>query len=150
MKTQFKENIARLEPELAALIRRADMVYRHQDYPLERAHYLLLGCLEHGEKNAREIAAILGLDHSTVVRQVTAVESRCLVERLPNLKDRRSVLVRITVEGGRQLAQMRALRRTRYEEVLVGWTAADLQQLASLLGRFNADLMHAYSVLGED
>lgn len=150
MNKKAKDSVARLEPELASLIRRSDMINRQRAYPLERAHYLLLGCIERGEKSTGEIAQALGLDHSTVVRQISAVENRQLVVRLPNPADRRSVLVKITAEGATHVAQMRALRRVRLENLLTGWSEADLQQFATLLSRFNADLMRTHTTLSED
>ena len=105
--------ISRLEPELAFLVRRLEMNYRKRGYPMERAHYLLLGRLEQGEKSTGEIAEALGLDHSTVVRQVAAVEDLGFAERRPNPRDRRSVLVGLTPVGAASIVAMREARQGR-------------------------------------
>lgn len=136
-----QDTMATLEPELAFLIRRLEMNYRKRGYPMERAHYLLLAQLVDGEKSTGDIAGILGLDHSTVVRQVAAVERRGFAERRPNPKDRRSVLVRITPDGAASMTRMQDVRRTRLSALLSDWTDAERAQFTSLLARFNAALL---------
>lgn len=135
--------ISRLEPELAFLVRRLEMSHRKRGYPMERAHYLLLGRLEDGEKSTGEIAEVLNLDHSTVVRQVAAVEARGFAERRPNPSDRRSVLVSLTSAGAGSVAIMRAARQTRLGRILAHWTEAEREGFASFLKRFNAALLEA-------
>lgn len=135
--------ISCLEPELAFLVRRLEMNYRKRGYPMERAHYLLLGRLEEGGKSTGEIAEALGLDHSTVVRQVAAVEELGFATREPNPKDRRSVLVSLTPAGAESVAAMREARQKRLGRVLAAWSEEDQHTLAMLLGRFNAALLDA-------
>lgn len=132
--------VAALESELAILVRRLEGIYRARAYPVERAQYLLLVQIESGARAAGEIAAILGLDHSTVVRQAAAVEALGLVERVPNPWDKRSVLVRLTPAGAEALAALRAQRQTRLAGILSGWEEADISQLATLTTRLNASL----------
>jgi DNA-binding MarR family transcriptional regulator len=138
-----EDAISRLEPELAFLVRRLEMNYRKRGYPMERAHYLLLGQLESGEMSTGEIADELGLDHSTVVRQVTAVEELGFAERRPNPRDRRSVLVGLTATGATSLAEMRRMRCTRLGRILADWREDEREGLATLLGRFNVALLEA-------
>lgn len=135
--------ISRLEPELAFLVRRLEMNYRKRGYPMERAHYLLLGRLEGGEKSTGEIADELGLDHSTVVRQVAAVEELGFAERRPNPKDRRSVLVGLKPAGAASIAAMRAARQRRLGRILDDWGEDEREAFADLLARFNAALLEA-------
>lgn len=137
------EAISRLEPELAFLVRRLEMNYRKRGYPMERAHYLLLGRLEDGEKSTGEIAEELGLDHSTVVRQVAAVEDLGFAERRTNPRDRRSVLVGLTPAGAASVASMRAARQERLGRILADWSEEDREGFAGLLQRFNAALLEA-------
>lgn len=132
-----------LEPELASLVRRLDAKYRQRGYPLERAQYLLLSALEQGPASTGEIADRLGLDHSTVVRQVDAVQALGFAVRTPNPADRRSVQVGLTPEGAATVVEMRSLRRARLAKILAGWPQAEMAQFAKLLGRFNAALADA-------
>lgn len=138
-----EEAISRLEPELAFLVRRLEMNYRKRGYPMERAHYLLLGRLEGGEKSTGDIAETLGLDHSTVVRQVAAVEELGFAERRINPRDRRSVLVGLTPAGATSVAAMREVRQTRLGRILADWSDAEREAFAGLLKRFNASLLEA-------
>lgn len=143
MTAMRKRAIDQLEPELASLVRRLDAKYRQRGYPLERAQYLLLTALEPGAKSTGEIADQLGLDHSTVVRQVDAVQALGFASRAPNPADRRSVQVGLTPQGASTVADMRVLRRARLAKILTDWPQADLHQFAKLLARFNAALVNA-------
>lgn len=133
--------IARLEPELAFLIRTLEMNHRKRGYPMERAQYLLIAQIEGGEKNTSEIADALGLDHSTVVRQVAAVERLGFAERRPNPRDGRSSLVRMTPEGADAVADMRKTRRARLAAILADWSEDERDQFGALVKRFNASLL---------
>lgn len=135
--------ISRLEPELAFLVRRLEMSHRKRGYPMERAHYLLLGRLEDGERSTGEIAEVLNLDHSTVVRQVAAVQELGFAERRPNPSDRRSVLVSLTATGAESIASMRAARQKRLGRILADWSEAEREGFAGFLKRFNAALLEA-------
>lgn len=138
-----KDAISRLEPELAFLVRRLEMNYRKRGYPMERAHYLLLGRLEEDDKSTGEIAEELGLDHSTVVRQVAAVEELGFAERRPNPRDRRSVLVHLLPAGAASIVAMRDARQKRLGRILADWEEHEREDFAGLLARFNAALLEA-------
>lgn len=144
-----KRAIETLEPELASLVRRLDAKYRQRGYPLERAQYLLLAALEQEPKTTGEIAEKLGLDHSTIVRQVDAVQALGFAFRVPNPADRRSVQVGATPKGAATVAEMRSLRRTRLARILADWSHADVVQFAKLLTRFNETLAKADKDEGE-
>ncbi len=133
--------IDRLEPELGSLMRRLEMSYRRGRYSLERAHYLLLSLLQEGGLSTGEIAERLGLDHSTVVRQVAAIEQLGLASRSTNPHDRRSVVVEATAAGKDAAREMREKRRARLEAMLSGWSQTELTQFADLLERFNQALI---------
>ena len=136
-----EDAIARLEVELAFLVRRLETNNRKRGYPMERAQYLLLAQLEDRAKSTGEIAEALGLDHSTVVRQLAAVERLGFAERRPHPRDGRSVLVGMTVSGAAAFAQMRAERRARLSLVLADWGEGEQERFGALLGRFNAALV---------
>ena len=108
---------------------------------MERAHYLLLAQIEDREKSTGEIAEALGLDHSTVVRQIAAVERLGFAERRPNPSDARSVLVGMTVIGAAAIAKMRAKRRARLSVILADWSDDEQERLGAMLGRLNAALV---------
>lgn len=143
MTSTRSDAVARLEPELASLVRRLEMTYRRRGYPMERAHYLLLSLLLDGEKSSAELAEALGLDHSTVVRQVAAVEERGYATRVPHPRDGRSMLLRATSEAAAAVAAMRRTRCERLDRLLVDWPEAEREQFGALLARFNTALVRA-------
>ena len=108
MTTLSEGAIARLVGELALLDRRLKTNRRRRGSPMGRAQYLLLAQIEDREKSTGEIAEALGLDHSSMVRQIAAVERLGFAERRPHPRDALSVLVGMTAIGAAAIAKMRA------------------------------------------
>ena len=142
------ETLGAIELQVAQLLRRAERT-RASGAPgtsrsggtLDRSGYLLLHALgTHGPQNVNALAERLGLDGSTVTRQVVALERAGHVERARDPHDGRSVVVRPTADGLDELARHRAARTELYADVLDGWSRLDRSLLAELLGRLNADL----------
>ena len=82
--------------------------------------------------------ARLGLDKSTVSRQVASLVDLGLVDRerrTPTTAARRCS--RRRREGAARLAQIRDARRERWEADLGDWPAEDVATLAELLHRLN-------------
>jgi len=112
---------------------------------LERSAYLTLRALAHrGPADINTLAARLGLDASTVGRQVTGLADDGLVERTPSADDRRHSIVAIRGEGRDRLAITEALRRERTTELLDDWSAVDLERVGEYLRRYNAAVASAY------
>jgi DNA-binding MarR family transcriptional regulator len=138
--------IAELEWELVLLVRALEAVQRRRNYPLDRAHYLLLGLLEReGPQSIAALASDLLLDGSTVTRQVTTMEDQGLVEKQPHPQDGRSTLICATPRGLREAAKMREMRLRRVKMLFQGWDAKDRATFAALLARFNASLSEVLS-----
>ncbi|WP_052830102.1 MarR family winged helix-turn-helix transcriptional regulator [Gynuella sunshinyii] len=134
-----KECTARCS-EQATLVRILEAVSRRRNYPLERAHYLLLLQLRNEPLSIGELAERLMLDNSTVTRQVKAMEKQRLLIKIPNPADRRSTLVRRTELGASLAEDMNRLRIERLSHNLQDWPTADLQSLSQLTGRLNRAL----------
>lgn len=137
-----------IELEVAQLLRRAERT-RASGGPgasrrggtLDRSGYLLLHTLgTHGPRNVHALAEALGLDASTVTRQVVALERQGHVHRARDPRDGRAVVVEATGSGLAELAAHRVARTDLYAGVLGGWSRLDRALLAELLGRLNADL----------
>jgi len=123
-----------LEAELAFLWRRVRRLSidlaRQVDDGLEAAAYGLLGLLaDGGDVRAADLAEKLGLDKSTVSRQVTQMESIGLIQRVPDPQD-----------GRARVQQLRAARGRWFGEALEDWPAADVDTLAVLLKHLNESL----------
>jgi len=135
--------LADVEVEVAILFRRAD-TSRAVVSPagtLERSAYQILLVLDRqGELNINALAQVLGLDASTVTRQVVAMERADLVERRRDDEDRRSVVVHMTDHGGHELDDHRSARAELYGRVLADWDDEDRAALAAMLHRLNTSL----------
>jgi DNA-binding MarR family transcriptional regulator len=138
--------LARVELQLAELLRRAERSgaaarRRSGLHDLDRSGYLLLHALhDGGPQHVRALADRMGLDASTVTRQVAALESAGHVERSRDPHDGRAVVVTATPSGREALAARRADRHDLYARVLGSWTPRDRERLAVLLARLNDDL----------
>ncbi|GAA3230351.1 MarR family winged helix-turn-helix transcriptional regulator [Oerskovia jenensis] len=147
-----REVLSTIELELAQLLRRAERTTAagrsrtaRTDGPrsgtLDRSAYLLLhDLLVDGAQNVNTLADHLGLDASTVTRQVVAMEKAGLARRTRDPADGRAVLVEATPQGIDELSRHRGLRAELYAEVLADWSRLDRALLGELLERLNDDL----------
>lgn len=131
-----------LEREVGLLLRRSRAISSrlagelHPD--LDGAAYGLLALLQDaGPLRASDLVARLGLDKSTVSRQLSTLVGLGLVDREADPGDGRAQVLRPSVEGAARLARIREARRARWESDLTGWPVEDVATLAGLLGRFN-------------
>jgi DNA-binding MarR family transcriptional regulator len=131
-----------LEREIGLLLRRSRAITArlagelHPD--LDGAAYGLLALLQDtGPLRASDLVARLGLDKSTVSRQVAGLVDLGLVERTADPADGRAQVLTPSAEGSARLAAIREVRRTRWETDMSGWPAEDVAALAELLARLN-------------
>ncbi|WP_166850073.1 MarR family winged helix-turn-helix transcriptional regulator [Isoptericola sp. BMS4] len=136
--------LARVELGLAQLLRRAERTgaATSEGTPvLDRSGYLLLHALhEGGPQHVRTLAERLGLDASTVTRQVVALERAGHVRRSRDPHDGRAVVVEATEDGLDAWAAQRHRRGAMYATVLDSWSLDDRALLADLVERLNFDL----------
>ena len=138
------EPLERIERELTHLVQRAQRVHLHAEssgQPLERSAYLILGRLrDEGPLRNGALAALRGLDASTVSRHVAALQQSGLIAREADPEDGRACRLRLTETGHRAVAATRKARRGLVRELLSSWSAEDRRTLAALLERLNAGL----------
>ncbi len=137
------EAFVRLEREIALLLRRSRAISTRlagELHPeLDGAAYGLLALLQDtGPLRASDLVARLGLDKSTVSRQVANLVDLGLVERTADPVDGRAQVLTPSAEGTARLARIRDTRRARWEADLSDWPAADVARLAELLARLNS------------
>jgi len=137
------EAFVRLEREIGLLLRRSRAISArlaaelHPD--LDGAAYGLLALLQDaGPLRASDLVARLGLDKSTVSRQIGTLVQLGLVDRAADPADGRAQVLTPSAEGSARLSRIREARRARWEEDLAGWPLEDVGTLADLLHRFNA------------
>lgn len=136
------EAYVQLEREIGLLLRRSRAISarlaRELHPDLDGAAYGLLGLLEDtGPLRASDLVARLGLDKSTVSRQVASLVELGLVDRAADPEDGRAQVLTPSAEGSARLARIRDARRARWEADLSGWPAEDVAVLGELLGRLN-------------
>lgn len=108
---------------------------------LDRALYgLLLALEEGGQLPVTSVARRLGLDASTVSRQVSALERAGWVTRAKDPSDRRVALLTLTAPGHRLLRRLRTARHRLFADVLSQWPPEERNLLAPMLARFATDL----------
>lgn len=131
-----------LEREIGLLLRRSRAISSRlagQLHPdLDGAAFGLLALLQDtGPLRASDLVARLGLDKSTVSRQVASLVGLGLVDRSADPDDGRAQVLTPSAEGAARLAQIRTARRERWEADLGDWPAEDVATLADLLRRLN-------------
>jgi DNA-binding MarR family transcriptional regulator len=136
------EAFVRLEREIALMLRRSRAISSrlsgelHPD--LDGAGYGLLALLEDaGPLRASDLVARLGLDKSTVSRQLASLVDLGLVDRTADPVDGRAQVLTPSAEGSARLTRIRDARRARWEEDLSDWPADDILRLGELLHRLN-------------
>jgi DNA-binding MarR family transcriptional regulator len=113
---------------------------------VESATHLLLHTVQaEGPMRASALAASVLADLSTVSRQVTALVSRGLLERRADQGDGRASLLALTDAGRAAIAEHEQGRQRFFDEVLTGWSTAELRQFAQQLERFTAAYDHVHS-----
>jgi DNA-binding MarR family transcriptional regulator len=137
-----REAFVRLEREIALLLRRSRAISArlaaelHPD--LDGAAYGLLALLQDtGPLRASDLVARLGLDKSTVSRQLAKLVDLGLVERVADPDDGRAQVLSPSAEGSARLTRIREVRRSRWEADMADWPAEDVAALGQLLGRLN-------------
>ncbi|SDF95259.1 MarR family winged helix-turn-helix transcriptional regulator [Klenkia brasiliensis] len=131
-----------LEREVALLLRRARAIQGRLAGELHRgldgAAYGLLVLLDDaGPLRASDVVVRLGLDKSTVSRQVASLVDAGLVDRVADPDDGRAQVLSTSAEGHRRLSEIRDARRARWEADLADWPTDDVASLSTLLGRLN-------------
>jgi len=83
-----------------------------------------------------EVAAALGVTHSTASRLVSRAAAAGMVERRTSPTDPRRAALTATPAGHRLVAAARAFRTGRLAALLAGWPPGDVTALADLMTRF--------------
>ncbi|WP_316526554.1 MarR family winged helix-turn-helix transcriptional regulator [Kitasatospora brasiliensis] len=131
---------AQLQYQLAVFARRMEQVRTSGGGvgPLDRAAYLLLDRLErHGPANVKALAEALGVDSSTVTRQVAPLVAAGLVGRVQDPADRRAVRLALTSHGAGRLSEVRDGRAELTRRLMADWPPEEQRAFCALLARFN-------------
>ncbi|ARF57151.1 MarR family winged helix-turn-helix transcriptional regulator [Streptomyces gilvosporeus] len=108
---------------------------------MDRAAYLLLNRLDQeGPMGVKALAAGMGIDSSTVTRQVAPLVDSGLVSRATHPEDGRAVVLELSERGHTRLEEVRASRRALMALVTEDWSEGERDAFCALLTRFNASL----------
>ncbi|MFD0382698.1 MarR family winged helix-turn-helix transcriptional regulator [Streptomyces stramineus] len=115
---------------------------------MDRAAYLLLNRLDQeGPMGVKALAAGMGIDSSTVTRQVAPLVDTGLVKRTSHPEDGRAVVLQLSPRGKGRLEEVRASRRELMALVTEGWTEDERDAFCTLLTRFNSALSDVHNAL---
>ncbi|QPP10599.1 MarR family transcriptional regulator [Streptomyces bathyalis] len=105
---------------------------------MDRAAYLLLNRLEeNGPMGVKALASGMGIDSSTVTRQVAPLVEGGLVTRTTHPEDGRAVVLKLSPHGIARLHQVRSSRRELMAVLTDDWSEEDRETFCRLLTRFN-------------
>lgn len=135
----------RLQYQVALFSRRVEQVRvpgsGAQRTALDRAAFLLLNRLNTaGTLGVKALAEAMGIDSSTVTRQVAPLVDAGLVDRVQNPDDKRAVFLALSPLGRQRLREVRRSRQDLMRRVLADWPDADAETFCTLLSRFNDSL----------
>ncbi|MGC5346329.1 MarR family winged helix-turn-helix transcriptional regulator [Streptomyces sp. DT24] len=134
-----------LQHQVAVFARRAEQNrlggVGHVRNSMDRAAYLLLNRLDReGPMGVKALAAGMGIDSSTVTRQVAPLVDTGLVKRTSHPDDGRAVVLDLSPRGRSRLEEVRASRRELMAQVTQEWTPQERDVFTALLTRFNGTL----------
>ncbi|WJV46535.1 MarR family winged helix-turn-helix transcriptional regulator [Streptomyces flavofungini] len=116
---------------------------------MDRAAYLLLNRLDkEGPMGVKALAASMGIDSSTVTRQVAPLVDTGLVKRTSHPEDGRAVVLQLSPRGQARLDEVRSSRRELMAELTQDWAPAERESFTALLTRFNTALSARQSAQG--
>ncbi|MDX3072029.1 MarR family winged helix-turn-helix transcriptional regulator [Streptomyces sp. NPDC088354] len=149
--------LERLQHQVALFARRAEQTrlggVGKARNSMDRAAYLLLNRLDNeGPMGVKALAEGMGIDSSTVTRQVAPLVDSGLVKRTSHPEDGRAVVLALSPRGRTRLEEVRISRRELMSVVTEDWTGQEREIFTDLLGRFNAALAdyHAAMTSGDE
>ncbi|MEV6052250.1 MarR family transcriptional regulator [Streptomyces sp. NPDC052107] len=142
-----------LQHEVAVFARRAEQTrlggVGQVRNSMDRAAYLLLNRLDkEGPMGVKSLAASMGIDSSTVTRQVAPLVDTGLVKRTSHPEDGRAVVLQLSPRGVARLEEVRSSRRQLMAELTQDWAPQEREQFCTLLTRFNHALSARMTVQG--
>ncbi|MFF3614336.1 MarR family winged helix-turn-helix transcriptional regulator [Streptomyces sp. NPDC002580] len=134
-----------LQHEVAVFARRAEQTrlggVGQVRNSMDRAAYLLLNRLDkEGPMGVKALAASMGIDSSTVTRQVAPLVDTGLVKRTSHPEDGRAVVLQLSPRGQSRLDEVRGSRRQLMAELTHEWAPEEREAFCALLTRFNSAL----------
>ncbi|MEO7350293.1 MAG: MarR family transcriptional regulator [Marmoricola sp.] len=139
------ETLRALEHEMSVLVRRIRRVIAERARMLHPelspvAYSMLMALNDGGPRRASDLVEMFSVDKGAVSRQVQALLELDLIKRTQDVDDRRAMILAISDEGNRRLANIALTRRHEVSERLQDWTEEDLSAFVRALARYNIAL----------
>ncbi len=139
------ETLRALEHEMSVLVRRIRRVIAERARMLHPdlspvAYSMLMALNDSGPRRASDLVEIFSIDKGAVSRQVQTLLELGLIERSPDPEDRRAMILAISEEGHRRLANIASARRREVGQRLGEWGDEELGAFVRLLARYNSAL----------
>lgn len=136
--------ISELEAGIADLVRRGRIRTQRRsraiDPDLDPSCYPLISMLSHHDSvPTSTLVADLGLDKSTVTRQIDSIVRLGLATRRPDPHDGRARLVTLTETGRERVDAVTSQSLADWRARLAKWDPADVRTLTELLNRLIED-----------
>jgi DNA-binding MarR family transcriptional regulator len=119
-----------------ARLRSFDLIQVRSGVDVDRSGIIILATLHRlGPLRLSDLAADIGLDRSTISRQVAAVVRSGYVQKMEDVADARASLLTLTPRGQAARKKLADAWGDIVIELLADWTPDDQAQLGRLLGR---------------
>jgi len=107
------------------------------DSALDSSTYpVISGLARFGPLSAAQLSEEIGIDRSVVSRHASRLEAGRLVERTPDPRDGRAVLLVLTEAGAEAVAAMRLRLAETFDQYFATWPEEEARQFAAHLRRF--------------
>jgi DNA-binding MarR family transcriptional regulator len=97
-----------------------------------------------------DLATALNVHHSSITRQVQALEDAGHVEVTVDPEDRRSYLVSLTASGAQELHRLVGVGVDRFAFFVADWSTEDVRTLGHLLGKLEESIARAKQQAPDD
>jgi len=96
-----------------------------------------------GPLRTSQLASAIDLEVPLVSRELSGLERRGLITREPDATDRRARIITATPDGKRMYRKFRSTLDRNQRAAVVGWDDRELRRLATMLERFEVDILRA-------
>ncbi len=96
-----------------------------------------------------ELARIARVEQSSMAQLLNRMERDGLIERIADPNDKRSRLISLSAAASRQLPRGKAIMDATCEIALAGFNRKEIEQLAVLMARINANLQKEADEVGD-
>ena len=143
MQPAAQDLLRKIELQTAVLVRNLEMIRRRGDFyqEVDRSGYLILRTLSReGTMDIGSLSDKLGLDPSTVGRQVNSLEKSGKVIKRQDQQDLRRFLAEATSEGLEAMQKVRDRRLEGTAHLLQAWDEEEVTALETTLSHFNESI----------